>query len=74
MPFGNLEAGIWPAGFPPLLSWCVLVSAAAGSAANSPAAITAAAARLAVRSFRVPFKIYSSFKVNIINYHHTTTA
>ncbi|MEN2430027.1 cation:proton antiporter [Comamonas sp. F1-6] len=29
MPFGNLEAGIWPAGFPPLLSWCVLVSAAA---------------------------------------------
>ena len=52
----------------------VLVSAAAGSAANSPAAITAAAARLAVRSFRVPFKIYSSFKVNIINYHHTTTA
>ena len=37
-------------------------------------AITAAAARLAVRSFRVPFKIYSSFKVNIINYHHTTTA
>ena len=47
---------------------------AAGSAANSPAAITAAAARLAVRSFRVPFKIYSSFKVNIINYHHTTTA
>lgn len=29
MPFGNLEAGIWPAGFPPLLSWCVLVAAAA---------------------------------------------
>lgn len=26
MPFGNLEAGIWPAGFPPLLSWCVLVA------------------------------------------------
>ena len=30
--------------------------------------------RLAVRSFSVPFKIYTSFKVNIINYHHTTTA
>ena len=29
MPFGKLEAGIWPAGFPPLLSWCVLVAAAA---------------------------------------------
>ena len=29
MPFGNFEAGIWTAAFPPLLSWCVLVAAAA---------------------------------------------
>ncbi|MBV8248774.1 MAG: cation:proton antiporter [Comamonas sp.] len=29
MPFGNFWAAISPAGFPPLLSWCVLVAAAA---------------------------------------------
>lgn len=33
MPTGNttanIAAGIWPAGFPPLLSWCVLVTIAA---------------------------------------------